>query len=198
MNGIFGMLSLLKDKPLDGVNRAYVDSCKQSAESLLTVLNDTLLGSQTAPLQQLKKLPFNVIDVIEDVLCLVSTSVTLRQEIEVTYFMEMNVPYFLVGDGSRLRQVLSNLLSNAVKFTQYGEVSLDVSLVHSSDPLVLRFAVNDTGVGIAEADQAHLFSSPFSQADPSVRTHQFGGGGLAICKHIVEQHLGGQISVQVL
>jgi signal transduction histidine kinase len=196
MNGIFGMLSLLKDAPLDRPGRSYVDTCMRSAESLLAVLNDILLYSKAdAGALQLEKQPFNLIDIIEDVFYIVSSSVSPGQDIDVNYFMKMDVPYFLVGDGARLRQILSNLLSNAVKFTKYGEVSLDVSL-HTSDPLTLRFDVNDTGIGISEADQTRLFL-PFSQADPSV-TRQFGGTGLglAICKHLVGL-LDGEITVQV-
>jgi hypothetical protein len=122
---------------------------------------------------------------------MVSTSVTPAQDIDITYLIKSEVPMFLLGDGSRLRQVLLNLISNAVKFTkvlsppslpsriaqatetivQYGEVSLDVS-VRSKSPLVLKFDVNDTGIGISECEQERLFQ-PFSQADASI-TRQYG------------------------
>lgn len=195
MNGIFGMLDLLKDTALDGLGRSYVDSCTRAAESLLTVLNDILLYSKAdAGAIQLESLPFNLNDIIEDVLFIVSSSITEVQDIDLTYFMKLDVPVFLLGDAARLRQILLNLLSNAVKFTKYGEVSLDVS-VQSLFPLKLKFDVNDTGIGISEANQARLFT-PFSQADLSI-TRQYGGTGLglAICKHLV--HLfDGNLTVQ--
>lgn len=195
MNGIFGMLSLLKDTTLDKTGRSYVDTCMRSAESLLAVLNDILLFSKAnAGAIELEQIPFNLNNTIEDVLHIVASSVTPAQDVDVTYFVKPDVPMFLIGDESRLRQVLLNLLSNAVKFTKYGEISLDIS-VQSKDPLTIRFDVSDTGIGISEPDQARLFK-PFSQADSSI-TRQFGGTGLglAICQHLV--HLfGGEITVQ--
>lgn len=124
MNGIFGMLSLLKDTALDRAGRSYVDTCMRSAESLLAVLNDILLYSKAdAGAIQLENLPFNLNDIVEDVLYIVSSSVTTVQDIgteyrfgqlwlrslipriDVTYFIKLDVPMFLVGDGSRLRQM---------------------------------------------------------------------------------------------
>ena len=164
MNGIFGMLSLLKDTVLDKSGQIYVDICMRSAESLLTVLNDVLLYSKAdAGAIELEHIPFNLISTVEDVLHIVSCSVVDGQDIDITSLVRSDVPLFLTGDGSRLRQVLLNLLSNAVKFTKYGEVSLEVSVV-SLSPLVLKFDVNDTGIGISEAVQQRLFT-PFAQAD---------------------------------
>jgi two-component system, sensor histidine kinase and response regulator len=195
MNGIFGMLSLLKDATLDKTARTYVDTCMRSAESLLAVLNDILLFSKAnAGAIELEQIPFNLNNTVEDVLHIVSSNVTPQHDVDVTHFVKPDVPMFLIGDESRLRQVLLNLLSNAVKFTKYGEISLDIA-VQSKDPLVLRFDVSDTGIGISEQDQTRLFK-PFSQADSSI-TRQFGGTGLglAICQHLV--HLfGGTLTVQ--
>lgn len=118
MNGIFGMLSLLRDTQLDSATgQSYVDTCMRSAESLLAVLNDILLFSKAdAGAIQLERVPFNLNSVVEDVLHIVSSDVTCSQQVDVTYFIKPDVPLFLLGDGSRLRQVLLNLLSNAVKF----------------------------------------------------------------------------------
>lgn len=145
---------------------------------ILAVLNDILLFSKAdAGAIQLERVPFNLNSVVEDVLHIVSSDVTCSQQVDVTYFMKPDVPLFLIGDGSRLRQVLLNLLSNAVKFTKYGEVSLDVS-VHSREPvLVFKFDVSDTGIGISEEDQARLLFSPFSQVDASL-TRRHSGTGL--------------------
>lgn len=194
MNGIFGMLSLLKDTQLDSAGRSFVDTCMRSAESLLAVLNDILLYSKAdANAIQLESLPFNLNDIVEDVLYVAASSINTGQDVAVTYFIKPEVPLFLVGDGSRLRQILSNLLSNAVKFTKYGEVSLDVS-VQKRNPLVLKFDINDTGIGIPEADLPRLFT-PFTQIDPTV-TRSYGGTGLglAICKQLVTL-LNGEITV---
>jgi PAS domain S-box-containing protein len=195
MNGIFGMLSLLKDTKLDFAGQTYVDTCMRSAESLLAVLNDILLYSKAnAGALELENNPFNLNSVIEDVLHLVSLSVVPEQDIDVTSYVKLDVPIFLLGDGSRLRQLLLNLLSNGVKFTKYGEVSLDVAVLCKA-PLILKFDVNDTGIGISEKDQKHLFT-PFAQADATI-TRQYGGSGLglAICQHLVTL-LGGELSVQ--
>lgn len=145
---------------------------------ILAVLNDILLFSKAdAGAIQLERVPFNLNSVVEDVLHIVSSDVTCSQQVDVTYFMKPDVPLFLIGDGSRLRQVLLNLLSNAVKFTKYGEVSLDVS-VHARQPvLVLKFEASDTGIGISEEDQARLLFSPFSQVDASL-TRRHSGTGL--------------------
>ncbi len=194
MNGIMGMISLLRDSALDKAGKSYVDICMRSCESLLAVLNDILLYSKAdAGAIELDHIPFNLNTTIEDVLQFLSTSVPADQQIDVTSCIRVDVPLCLHGDASRLRQVLLNLLSNAVKFTKKGEVSLEVSLV-TEFPLILKFAVNDTGIGISEGDQRKLFT-PFSQADATI-TRKYGGTGLglAICKHLIKL-FGGELSV---
>ncbi len=186
MNGIFGMLTLLKETVVESTSRAYLEACMRSAESLLAILNDILLFSKAeANAIELEHVPFNLNQVIEDVLQVASTSMVPEQDIDLAYFVKSDVPIGLIGDPSRLRQVLLNLVTNGVKFTNVGEVSLDVSVV-SQVPLTLQFDVSDTGIGISEADQKKLFL-PFSQADSSA-TRKFGGTGLglAICKRIVD------------
>ncbi len=186
MNGIFGMLALIKDTRLEKEADMYVDTCIRSADSLLAVLNDILLYSKAeAGALELERIPFNLNSVVEDVLHMASLDVARQKDVDVGGFIKTDVPLFLLGDAARLRQLLLNLLSNAVKFTKYGEVSLDIAVVTKS-PLVLKFDVHDTGIGIAEEDQQRLFT-PFMQADASV-TRQFGGTGLglAICKRLAE------------
>ena len=195
MNGLFGMMSLLKDTPLNEMQNNYIDTCIRSAESLLSVLNDILLFSKTdADALILENSPFNLADIIEDVLHVASSSVTTGHDIDITSYIRPDVPVYLVGDSSRLRQVLINLLSNAVKFTKIGDVSVDVS-VAQKDPFMIKIAVNDTGIGISEEQIDKLFK-PFSQADAST-SRRFGGTGLglAICKKIVKL-LNGEINVE--
>jgi CheY-like chemotaxis protein len=197
MNGIFGMLSLLKDTPMSPQGTAYLDTCMRSAESLLAVLNDVLLFSKAeANSIVLEQAPFNLNTVVEDVLQLAAANVSLAHNIDLVSFVQLDVPLLLIGDASRLRQVLSNLVNNAVKFTKHGEVSLEVSLGSLSPPAVeLVFEVSDTGIGISPADQERLFR-PFSQADSSI-TRQYGGTGLglAICDQLVTL-FGGHITVK--
>lgn len=108
--------SLLKDTVLDKSGRSYVDICIRSAESLLAVLNDILLFSKaSAGAIELERIPFNLNSTVEDVLHVVSSNVLPTQDVDVTFFMKPDVPMLLVGDESRLRQVLLNLLSNAGK-----------------------------------------------------------------------------------
>ncbi len=186
MNGIFGMLALIKDTSLENDARTYVDTCIRSADTLLAVLNDILLYSKAeAGAVELEHIPFNLNSVVEDVLHMASLDVTRHEDVDICGCIKIDVPLFLLGDAARLRQLLLNLLSNAVKFTKHGEISLDIA-VASKSPLVLKFDVHDTGMGIAEEDQERLFA-PFSQADSSI-TRQFGGTGLglAICKHLAE------------
>jgi PAS domain S-box-containing protein len=195
MNGIFGMLTLLKDSVVDPTNSAYLETCMRSAESLLAILNDILMFARAeAHAVELEKIPFDLNDVIEDVLQVAVTHIVPGQDIDLTYFAKSDVPLCLVGDPSRLRQVLLNLVTNGVKFTQYGEVCVDVAVV-SRSPLKLQFEVSDTGVGISETDQGKLFM-PFSQADESATRSTGGAGlGLAICKRIVDL-FHGEIRVQ--
>jgi PAS domain S-box-containing protein len=186
MNGIFGMLTLLKDSVVGDTNRAYLDTCMRSGESLLAILNDILLFSKAeANVIELEHVPFNLNEVIEDVLQVAATSISPQHGIDLTYFAKADVPLCLIGDPSRLRQVLMNIVSNGVKFTRFGEVSVEVS-VRSVAPLIIQLDINDTGIGISQADQERLFV-PFSQADVST-TRKFGGTGLglAICQHIVK------------
>ncbi len=195
MNGIFGMLSLLQDVALGEKAKGYVDVCLHSAESLLAVLDDVLLFAKSEENQiELEHAPFNLNNVVEDSLFIASGNVSPYQNVDVTCFIEARVPLCLIGDASRLRQVLQHLLTNAVKFTKVGEVGLRVTLV-TRKPVVLKFEVADTGVGIAEEDQQRLFM-PFLQADSS-NTREFGGTGLglAICKRLVTL-FDGEIQVQ--
>ena len=185
MNGIFGTLSLLQGLPLSEKARGYVDVCSQAAESLLAVLDDVLLFAQTEEHAiKLEHTPFNLISLVEDCLFIASENVSREQDVEMTCLFGPSVPLSLIGDPSRLRQILQNLLINAVKFTERGHIGLSVK-VSSRDPLLLLFEVSDTGIGISEEDQKLLFA-PFSQTDSSLRRKVSGSGlGLAICKRLV-------------
>ena len=191
MNGILGMASLLEETQLDGDQRDYLATMRSSGDALLTILNDILDFSKIeAGKVRLEPMPCSIRTLIEEVLELASEAAH-RKGLEVTVDIADSVPDKLTADPGRFRQVLLNLLNNAVKFTEAGEIFLAVT--HDNDQL--RFAVQDSGIGIAEAVQPKLFQS-FVQADVSTaRRHGGTGLGLAICRKLVELW-GGEIGLQ--
>ena len=195
MNAIMGMSWLALQSDLDNQQRNYVEKVHQAAESLLGVINDILDFSKIeAGRLEMEHIPFRLGDVIDQFASLVG----LRAEengLELLLDISPELPTDLVGDPSRLGQVLLNLGNNAVKFTQRGEVRVTVKeLAREGSEVLLGFEVRDTGIGIDEAQRARLFQ-PFSQADASTN-RRFGGTGLglAICRHLVDM-LGGVIGV---
>ncbi len=195
MNGVIGLLQLLKECTVDEPGKGYIQTCLQSADSLLTVLNDVLMFSRVEAKEiSLEVEPFNLNDVIEDVLEVAASHRSEEQVVDIACFLKLDVPLQVVGDAARLRQVLMKLLTNAVRFTQFGEVYLDVT-VKSNDPFMLQFDVSDTGIGMSEEVVQGLFR-PFSQADASLTRRVSGSGlGLAICQGLVRL-FEGEISVR--
>ncbi|MBM3734560.1 MAG: response regulator [Acidobacteria bacterium] len=196
MNGVLGMTELLLTTPLDNEQKEYAETIRQSAESLITILNGLLEYSRLEAKQaQFEAVPFDPVAVAAGVRLLFSARAH-QAKVTLTSDFSPDIPRSLSGDPHRLRQILINLVSNAVKFTRAGTVHLTVEPVNR-DPgsVVLRFAVKDTGVGI-EPDQLPRLFQPFAQANSSIK-RQFGGTGLglAICKQLVES-LGGQLGVE--
>ncbi len=199
MNGIIGMTQLALDLTEDPEQRAHLELAISSAESLLAIINDILDFSKIeAGKLQLDPRPFEPRKVVEGVMRLLTPGARAKSLTLLSYVAD-DVPEFVVGDSGRLGQVLINLLGNAVKFTTSGYVSLDVENVATPDDWAeatcLRFAVQDTGIGIAPAKIAAIFD-PFTQADGSI-SRNFGGTGLglAISRRLV--HLfGGRIEVE--
>ncbi|MAU41710.1 MAG: hypothetical protein CMF31_08810 [Kordiimonas sp.] len=196
MNGVLGMTSLLLETPLTEQQRHYAETGHESAQALLTIINDILdLSKLEAGKVELENLPYSIEKLVAGVATLLSeraSSKGVLLQVEET----RDIPPLLQGDPTRLKQVLFNLVGNAIKFTEQGQVTVRTVYSKSQEgqPARLRFEVVDSGIGISEEQQSLLFDR-FTQADNSI-TRKFGGTGLglSICRQLVEL-MGGQIGV---
>lgn len=192
MNGIFGVLNLLLDTDLDRVQKDYLETIHSSSESLLAILNDVLdyakLNSNALKLRPRK---FELEKVLRDVLSVYKPT-SDEKGIALGATIDHNLPDFFEADDLRLKQIIANLVSNAVKFTSEGEVQVKVQGITKSNRTQLLFAVEDTGIGIAEQEGKDLFT-PFRQLDSNPETQYEGTGlGLAISKNLIEL-MGGRV-----
>ncbi|WP_353570711.1 ATP-binding protein [Candidatus Albibeggiatoa sp. nov. BB20] len=194
INGIIGSTELLLDTKLDKEQTDYAQTAKHSSEILLNLINELLDFSKIEAGQlSLETEPFILRDCVEQAIDLIAMNAHKKQ-LNVSYFIEPNIPEILIGDITRLRQVLINLLSNALKFTAKGEIKVQVSIqsVSEDNHYTLQFLVQDTGGGIPEDKFDNLFKA-FVQADASItRKHGGTGLGLAISKDICKL-MGGKI-----
>jgi PAS domain S-box-containing protein len=195
MNAIMGMSYLALQGTLEPRQRRYIQTVHESAESLLGIINDILDFSKIeAGRLDMESIEFNLSDVMESLIGLVGMKAQEKQ-LEFLFEQSPQVPVALVGDPSRLRQVLVNLANNAIKFTERGEVVIGVELLNRNEQSAwLRFEVRDTGVGMSAEQQRKLFEA-FSQGDASISRRYGGTGlGLAICRRLVGL-MGGEIEV---
>jgi PAS domain S-box-containing protein len=186
MNSIIGMTDILLHTDLTSEQREFVEIVRMSGESLLTIINDILDFSKI----EAGKLKFEMLDfeprtTVEETITMLQEQTHVKK-LQLSWFVDPNVPSGVCGDPGRLRQVLTNLISNAIKFTPRGEIKVRATKEAEGDThVVLRFEVTDTGIGVPEEARACLFQA-FSQVDPST-TRKYGGTGLglAICKQLV-------------
>ncbi|HEY8508098.1 MAG TPA: response regulator [Steroidobacteraceae bacterium] len=204
MNGVIGMLDLLNSENLDLHARSMLETARNSADALLTLINDVLDFSKI----EAGKLTLETIDVelrslAEEVATLFAKQAAAKN-VELSCVVHNDVPAVLAGDPTRLRQIIANLVGNAVKFTERGEVFLGICVkepdpdeptASDSDSVMVQILVRDTGIGMTPEAQKNLFQS-FTQADSST-TRKYGGTGLglAITKKLIDA-MGGSIRVK--
>ena len=195
MHGILGVSELLLKTGLDAHQREYVSTLKSSAESLLTIINDILDFSKIeAGKLTLEQVAFSPCRLLEGVTALFQAR-ALEKHIELSLVRSTEVPQALLGDPTRIRQILLNLVDNAIKFTDRGAVVLRAAFEPTNGSFRCRFAVEDSGIGISTEAQSRLFQA-FTQADSST-TRRFGGTGLGLAvSHQLADLMGGELSVR--
>ena len=196
LNAIYGMTSLMLDTPLNDEQQDFIKTIRGGSDTLLSVINDILDFSKIeAGKMELEEHPFRVRDCIEDTLDLLAEK-SAKKMLELAYIIEDGVPPMVIGDVTRIRQILVNLLNNALKFTDKGEVVVLLkSMLLEKNQYELQFSIRDTGIGIPKDKTGRLFQS-FSQVDTST-TRKYGGTGLglAISKELAEK-MGGRMWVE--
>ncbi|PYP10003.1 MAG: hybrid sensor histidine kinase/response regulator, partial [Gemmatimonadetes bacterium] len=194
MNAVLGFVELILDTELTQEQRRALELVRSSSEALLMILNDILDYSKIeAEHLELESIPFDVSKVVHATASLLAVRAR-EKHLELLAEVGADVPRVVRGDPTRLRQVLMNLIGNAIKFTEQGEVVVSVSAAASDGSTTLRFAVRDTGIGIAPEHVGSVFRE-FTQAD-STTTRRYGGTGLglAISQRLV-QLMGGNLTV---
>jgi PAS domain S-box-containing protein len=194
MNAVIGMAHLALKTELTPKQQDYLSKIQSSANSLLGIINDILDFSKIeAGKLDMEALEFDLLETLDNVANVITVKAREKENLEVLFYLDPEVPNFLIGDSLRLNQILVNLGNNAVKFTEEGEIVLSAKVsVRSDDKVTLQFSMRDTGIGMTAEQQNKLFQA-FSQADTST-TRKYGGTGLGltISKRLVNM-MGGEI-----
>nr|MBP6557812.1 response regulator [Flavobacterium sp.] len=180
LNGIIGFTELLMNTNLESIQKKYMDTINQSANSLMEVINNILDFSKIESGKlELNVEKINITELLNQVIDLIQYEANLKN-LQLSLIVEKEVPKYIWVDYIRLKQVLINLLSNAVKFTENGSIDLSIAVFKSidEDSIQLQFAVKDTGIGIKKSNQLKIFEA-FSQEDNST-SKRFGGTGLGL------------------
>ncbi|MCX7746252.1 MAG: response regulator [Clostridia bacterium] len=196
MNGIIGMTDIVLQTGLDQQQKEFIGMIKTSADALLNVINDILDFTKIeAGKMELEEIEFDIHQTVEKTVNSFAVS-TQEKGLELTCYIEPDIPSFIIGDPGRIRQILINLVGNALKFTHQGEINVEVEKIRQNEEEVqLKFTVRDTGIGIPPDKLDKLFRS-FSQLDSSYARRYGGTGlGLAISKQLAEM-MGGTIGVE--
>lgn len=194
INGVMGLLELTLETALDERQREYLNKANLSARTLLQIINQILdISKIEAGKMQIEKVPFRVTDTLQQLEQQLK-HLALAKNLEFNIVSKGAVDEKVDGDPTKLLQILVNLTSNAIKFTEQGSVTVEVGALKQKEMLQLRIKIKDTGIGIPEDDQKHLFQS-FTQADSST-TRRFGGTGLglSIVKQLLEMQ-GGKVEL---
>ena len=196
LNAIYGMTTLMLDTPLNDEQKDFITTILGGSNTLLSVINDILDFSKIeAGKMELEEQPFNIRSCVEEAIALLSEK-AMRKKLKLVCTIKKGTPPVVVGDVTRLRQILVNLLNNAIKFTNTGEIAVNVQArVTENNQHELRFSIRDTGIGIPKDKMSKLFES-FSQVDSST-TRKYGGTGLglAISRELAEK-MGGTMWVE--
>jgi len=196
LNGVLGMLGLLETTSLSSDQTEYLKTAASSGRSLLKLINDILDFSKVeAGRMEFESIDFDLHETIEQC-CSAQAESAHRKKLELVSIFDHELPRYLRGDPTRIRQILTNMLSNAIKFTDTGHVAVRIHLLRSDNGIYqVQFNVSDTGIGLS-ADAIDKVFESFAQADGST-TRKYGGTGLglAICKQLAEA-MGGTIGVE--
>ena len=197
LNGIVGFTNILKETELKEDQREFLSIIEESSNNLISIVNDILDFSKvTSGKVEFENIPFNVMEKFEASIDSYAARAA-QKNINLNLFIDPTLPIELMGDATKISQVIINLLSNAVKFTdEYGDINISIEcVVEEEDKIVLKFSVKDTGIGMTLEQQSKIFDA-FSQADAST-SRKFGGTGLGltISSKFIEL-MGGKLEVE--
>ncbi len=195
LSGIIGFADLLQEGKLSKEQEEQVNAIRSASHNLMDIINELLEYSKlSAGLEHFESINFNFNSIVQDVVYLCNT-LMLAKEVSLNVRQDPNIPEVLVGDPSKLSQILLNLLGNSIKFVEKGSIHLNISMIkEKKDKIWLEFVISDTGIGISKEDLKHIFDS-FKQANQHTFSKYGGTGlGLNIVKQIVEK-LNGELEV---